>query len=101
MNSTGLTVPGYTGEHLAVSLLSVAPDFFTTMQIPVLLGREIGRRDIGSTAADRDRQRGLREDLFPGQNPIGKRFSIGKRPERLRSRNRRRLQNGAIPLAQR
>src|SRR6185436_6123476 len=35
VNGDGVTVPGYTGKQTGVSFLSVAPHFFTTMQIPV------------------------------------------------------------------
>ena len=39
MNTGPITVPGHTGNDVEAASLSVAPGFFTTFEIPVLLGR--------------------------------------------------------------
>jgi macrolide transport system ATP-binding/permease protein len=80
MISYTVTVPGYTGTSRTVAVLMVAPSFFSTMQIPVLLGREIGQRDIGSTASIAVVNEVFAKTYFAGQNPIGRRFSTGRGP---------------------
>jgi predicted permease len=56
-------------------LMQTGPRFFSTMQIPLLAGREFDERD-------QSRSVGVISDLFartyfPNQNPIGRRLSIG------------------------
>jgi macrolide transport system ATP-binding/permease protein len=58
-------------------IMQTGPRFFSTMQIPLLAGREIEERDLNATVAS-----GVISDLFartyfPGQNPIGRRLTIG------------------------
>src|SRR5262249_30912895 len=50
VNSRNITVPGYSGKDAGASLLSIAPNFFATMQIPILLGRPIDESDISAGA---------------------------------------------------
>ena len=45
-------------------ILPTGPGFFTTMQIPMLRGREIDDRDRAGDAACRGRERPLRPDLL-------------------------------------
>jgi predicted permease len=78
VNSTGVTVTGYTGKENGVSLLSVAPHFFSTMQIPVLLGRAIDERDVAAAAKVAVVNERFAKTYFDGQNPIGKHFTMGK-----------------------
>jgi predicted permease len=57
-------------------LMQTGPGFFATMQIPLLVGREIEQRDRASAIAP-----GVISDLFartyfPNQNPVGRRLSI-------------------------
>jgi macrolide transport system ATP-binding/permease protein len=72
------------GEGMSVMYNTVGPGHFTTLQIPLLGGRdfnEADRRDgrrviiINETAARR---------LWPGENPVGKRVSIGRNNPTLR-----------------
>jgi macrolide transport system ATP-binding/permease protein len=56
-------------------LMQAGPRFFSTMQIPLLAGREFDERDQARAV-------GVISDLFartyfPGQNPIGRRLTIG------------------------
>ncbi len=66
---TGVGAAG--AEPKSSFVLSVGPDFFSTMQIPLLLGREIQLRDMtrGHLAAVVN-QEFVREN-FGGRNPIG------------------------------
>src|SRR5262249_52750154 len=54
VGSGTMTMPIYVGAEqiFGTNVLTVGPAFFSTMQIPILLGREIGARDQpGSPAA--------------------------------------------------
>ena len=39
-NSTGVQIPGQSALNKGTDVLNVGADFFSTMQIPILLGRE-------------------------------------------------------------
>jgi predicted permease len=78
VNSTSIAVPGYTGKENGLSMLGVAPDFFTTMQIPVLLGRPIEQRDVSAAAKVAVVNEQFVKTYFGGQNPLGKHFTFGR-----------------------
>ncbi len=80
MNQTGVTVPGYTGTSRNTAVLAIAPEFFTTMQIPILLGRGIGQRDIGSTARVAVVNEVFAKTYFGTESPVGRRFTLGRGP---------------------
>ena len=76
----GLTPEGYVpaeGEQIVYRLRVVSPDYFDTMQIPVLAGRafephdEVGRRGFNRTALVSE---SFAERYWPGQQPLGKRI---------------------------
>ena len=71
---TGVSAAG--AEPKSSFVLPVGPEFFTTMQIPLLLGREIQPRDMtrGHLAAVVN-QEFVREN-FGGRNPIGQFLSL-------------------------
>src|SRR6185369_15470886 len=73
-----VTVPGYTGKENSVSTIAVAPSFFTTMQIPLLLGRAIEARDVSAAAKSAVVNELFVKTYFAGQNPIGKHFTLGR-----------------------
>jgi predicted permease len=77
-NSSLATVPGYTGKETDVSSVGVAPHFFTTMQIPVLLGRAIDERDVASAAKVAVVNEQFVKSFFNGQNPIGNHFTFSR-----------------------
>jgi predicted permease len=61
----------------AYRLMQAGPRFFSTMQIPLLAGREFDERDLGAAVAP-----GVVSDLFartyfPNENPVGRRLTIG------------------------
>ena len=78
VNSTSVTVPGYTGKDPGVSILGVAPFFFTTMRIPVLLGRAIEARDVSAAAKVAVVNEVFVKTYFGGENPIGRHFTLGR-----------------------
>jgi macrolide transport system ATP-binding/permease protein len=78
VNSTSVTVPGYSGKENGVSLVSIAPHFFSTLGIPVLLGRAIEARDVSAAAKVAVVNEQFAKTYFAGQNPIGKHFTLGR-----------------------
>jgi len=78
-NDENLTIPGYTapGDGKPNSaLLSVAPDFLKTMQIPIVLGRGFGPHDIASPRVAIVSE-AFSKKFFPGANPVCRRIGIG------------------------
>ena len=72
INSTGVTVPGYTGQRQDSRLLSVAPNFFDTMQIPdAPRPRRSTTRDVAAAAKVAVVNEVFAKTYFAGQNPIG------------------------------
>jgi macrolide transport system ATP-binding/permease protein len=59
-----------------VRWLRVGPDFFRTMQIPIVLGRGIEARDTAASPRVAVVDQTFVERYFPKQNPIGQRFSL-------------------------
>jgi predicted permease len=80
VSSGGITIPGYTGKDPGASFLSVAPEFFRTMEIPVLLGRPIDQRDVAAAAKVAVVNDVFVSRYFPGQSPLGRRFTMGSPP---------------------
>jgi len=55
---------------------SVGPDFFSTMGIPIVLGRGIQRTDTATSPNVAVIDETFSKKYFPGENPIGHRFSL-------------------------
>jgi predicted permease len=83
VNTDNITVAGYTGASSGASFLSVAPQFFATMQIPILLGRAIDERDVAAGARVAVINAVFATTYFEGQNPLGRRFTQGRGPNAL------------------
>ena len=78
-DSEGLYVPGLvkTGnEKLSACEVDVDQAFLSTMQIPILMGREIGERDLESARVAVVNEEFVKK-YFAGENPIGRRIGIG------------------------
>lgn len=77
-DSRTLGVPGYTpapGEDMNVSQNWVGPDYFATVGVPVLRGREFRSTDRTGTPAVAVVNETLARRFWPGQDPVGKRLS--------------------------
>jgi predicted permease len=61
-------------------ILMTGPDFFSTMQIPVLVGRAFDDRDRPGSPAVAVVSEAYVKTYFPDQNPLGQRISISRRP---------------------
>jgi putative ABC transport system permease protein len=59
------------------SVRCVTPNYFTTMRIPLLQGREFTERDEASTAPVIIVNQAFAQQFFPGEDPIGKRIQAG------------------------
>jgi predicted permease len=77
MNSGGIQVPGYNGPDASAAYLSVAPKFFETMQIPILLGRAIDERDVAAGAKVSVVNEVFVKKYLAGRSPVGLRFRQG------------------------
>ena len=75
---TSLTPPdGPPDASVRVQIYSVAPNFLETMQIPLLAGRDLARRDgADATRVAVVNERFARE-IFAGANPTGRMFGFG------------------------
>jgi putative ABC transport system permease protein len=52
----------------------VTPEYFRTMEIPFLQGREFNERDAGAAARTAIINQAMASRFWPGENPIGKQF---------------------------
>jgi macrolide transport system ATP-binding/permease protein len=73
--STNVKLPGVPRregrDESDVSITSVGPTFFEAMQLPVLLGRPIGSRDVDGAPLAAVVNEVFAKKYFPGQNPVG------------------------------
>jgi predicted permease len=79
VSSDSLSIEDYTppaGKKMTVFDVEVAPRFFNTMGIPVLLGRAMGPRDTASTAPVAVVSETFVRQFLPRQNPIGRHLCL-------------------------
>lgn len=76
-SSPPVTVDGPEGEwEAALNCPTVTPSYFTTMGIPVLLGRGLSDRDTGDSEPVVVVSQALAERMAPGASPLGYRIRI-------------------------
>jgi macrolide transport system ATP-binding/permease protein len=66
-------------------ILGAGPRFFTTMQLPLLYGRDIDERDRPEGPFVAVVSEPFAKTYFGGENPVGKRIQVRLRDESLRS----------------
>lgn len=74
-----LRVDGYNaraGEELKAFLTTVRPDYFKTMGMELLQGRDFTLHDLVVSPAPTVVNRSLAQHYFPGQDPVGKRIEF-------------------------
>ena len=79
-STEGTTVQGYTphpNENMDVDVNQVAPNYFKTLGIPVLLGRAIGPQDTTTSPKVVVVNQAFAQRFFHGQNPVGRRVWVG------------------------
>ena len=76
-NNTSIAVPGRAPQagDPYVNLVNVDPAFLETMQIPVLLGRDLLPADLASPAVAVVNPKFV-SAYFAGENPVGRQFSL-------------------------
>ncbi|HUK17509.1 MAG TPA: ABC transporter permease [Bryobacteraceae bacterium] len=73
----GIDVPGYTpkpGESMSVRVVPAGADFFKTMRIPLLRGRDFTERDTGNAPKVAVVNETFVKHYFAGRDPIGQRI---------------------------
>jgi macrolide transport system ATP-binding/permease protein len=78
-SSSGVAIPGApaAGRPTSTWVLHVGPSFFTTMQIPILAGREIRETDTTGSPRVAVVNEAFVKQYFPGENPVGRQFGLG------------------------
>lgn len=77
VDMSGISVPGYEpkeGERMGVRENFVGPNYFSSMGIPLLMGREIIRQDGPSAPEVAVINEQFARKYFGGENPVGRRF---------------------------
>jgi len=77
------TIPGYTppaGASMNINVNGVAPNFFTAMEIPLLLGRSFTARDDEAAPTVAIVTHALARRFFADRNPVGRRITFGANP---------------------
>jgi predicted permease len=67
-----------------VSVRRVTPNYFRTMGIPLLSGRDLNQEDTSSERSVGVISRAMANLVWPGENAVGKRFRISFTPETVR-----------------
>jgi predicted permease len=76
-------IPGYTppaGASMNTNVNGIAPNFFTALEIPLLLGRSFTARDDEKGLAVAIVTDAFARRYFAGENPVGRRFTFGATP---------------------
>jgi predicted permease len=60
-----------------VNFDAVSPNFFSTMRIPLVSGREFNNADAGARTKVAVINEAMVKEFFPGRDPIGVRFALG------------------------
>jgi macrolide transport system ATP-binding/permease protein len=77
VQADGISVPGYAlknGEQLNADMNAVSPDYFNTMKIAVLQGRDFSGADTESSPHVALINQVMADRFWHGTNPIGRRF---------------------------
>jgi len=78
----GVTIPGLPktdGEGPTTDVTQIGPEFFETMQIPILSGRPIDARDRQGAPATAVVNQVFAKKYSPGVSPIGRHFGFGSK----------------------
>jgi predicted permease len=64
----------------STSIQIISPGFFQTMEIPLLLGRNVSERDTENSPPVAVVNERFAQKYFPGESPIGRTFTLRERP---------------------
>jgi predicted permease len=76
-NTTSLRVPGSPAKPGNLTILNVGADFLSTMEAPLLRGRDMTERDVGGATHVAVVNDLFAQKYFPGENPLGRHFLTG------------------------
>jgi predicted permease len=80
-SESSLTVEGYPalppGQAPMVNTNVITPDYFRTMGIPLLIGRDFNDADTGDSMSVTIIDERLAREYWPNESPIGKRITLG------------------------
>jgi putative ABC transport system permease protein len=69
--------PTAAGASRTASCVSVSPDYFRVMEIPLLAGRVFNQHDVSSAPRVSIISEAMARLYFPNQNPLGKQITFG------------------------
>ncbi|HXI93358.1 MAG TPA: ABC transporter permease [Blastocatellia bacterium] len=78
----GQTAPA-SGEYPHARYYNLGPDYFHTMQIPLLTGREFTNRDASGAPAVAIINQMMARQFFPGEDPVGKKVLLVRQKQDL------------------
>jgi predicted permease len=81
---SSMTVEGHTakdGEDMQAFMNALSPDYFKTMKIPFIEGRDFTRADLKEEATVAIVNRRFAEHFFNGRSAVGKRLGWGDGPD--------------------
>jgi predicted permease len=73
--------PASTNESLTADYVSVSPEYFRVMGIPLLAGRFFNEQDSRSAPTVALISKAMAQHYFPNQDPVGKRINFGFPPD--------------------
>jgi putative ABC transport system permease protein len=78
-SSSDVMLPGYTepGQRVVMYRHVVGANYFTTLRIPVLLGRTVGEQDTESSPLVATINQRMARQYFHGEDPIGHTIEMG------------------------
>ena len=79
-STRNVSLQGHTpepGESMQVSDILVGPNYCEVLEVPLLLGREIGFQDTPASPKVAVVNEAFTKRFFPGENPVGRRFGFG------------------------
>ena len=69
--------PAPEGQRAGANVTMTTPDYFRTMQIPILKGRDFSDQDTAASSPVMIVDRAFADKFFPGENVVGKRLRPG------------------------
>jgi predicted permease len=83
-DSNGIVVEGYVprqDESMTVNTADIAPQFFQTLGIPFVAGRDFSEKDAGTAPKVAIINETMAHYFFGNSNPIGKRIGLDQTPD--------------------
>lgn len=82
-NSTDVTIPGRSEPNAGTDVLNVGTQFFSAMQIPILLGHQIEETDAAGSTPVAVVNEVFARRYFGTGNPVGRHFILGGGPFKI------------------